>query len=437
LKTLCDFCFEVEISKVVRALRKDTTITVLAPRIMKDHVLSVPDIGTVYAAFAILSVFLSGLVVLTGIMFPKSICHPSKPFSHIIFMISLCDFFGSIGCAMGLPPAGRPACVAQSFLQIYFMPASWIWTCCLVFQIRCVFFKRGLWVNTNNLQKFKLTVVTFTTFLPLTTNGFGQDDDLSQEIPCNFAGNPKAGFVWSIISVAMILVLSVVFMIVMVVQVVQFFRTHNLIAKPEYAKSFAIFRTTRLYPVGMLFCWIPFLAVGLFVQASRFRLTGFYEFALIMSTQYGTVTSIVFFRNCKIARVKWRELFCGSHESTRDGSTINAVSEGMANGAHVAESPVANKILSSSSGVHLDRTANSSHTRSVSRSVDNVVSTDYDDERLLYIDIGRAESTVENLTEMWRDSAWSIGRQSDDPSSHSAKVSNSQSVNMSSHSFHM
>jgi hypothetical protein len=141
------------------------------------------------------------------------------------------------------------------------------------------------------------------------------------------------------------------------------------------------------------------------------------------------------------SRVKWRELFCGSQESTRDGSTINAVSEGIANGAHVVENPVANKILSSSSGVQLDKTANSSHTRSVSRSVDNVVSTDYDDERLLYIDIGRVESTVENTTEMWRDSAWSIGRQSDDPSSHSVNISNSQSVNMSSQqsvqSFHI
>jgi hypothetical protein len=241
--------------------------------------------------------------------------------------------------------------------------------------------------------------------------------------------------------VAMLLVLSIVFIMVMAVQVISFFRTHNLMVRPEYAKSIAIFRTTRLYPVGMLFCWIPFLAAGLFVRPSQFQINGFYEFALIMSTQYGTVTSIVFFRNCKIARVKWRELFCGSQESTRDGSTINAVSEGIANGAHVVENPVANKILSSSSGVQLDKTANSSHTRSVSRSVDNVVSTDYDDERLLYIDIGRAESTVENTTEMWRDSAWSIGRQSDDPSSHSVNISNSQSVNMSSQqsvqSFHI
>jgi hypothetical protein len=375
-------------------------------------------LDTVYSAFGILSVVCSGLVVITGCMFPRQIAHPSKPFSHVIFMISLCDFFGSVGCALGLPHTGTPACTAQAFLEVFFLPASWIWTSILVFQIRCLLITGKLWLKPWQLHLTAWTIVIITTLAPLSTNNLGQDDSLSGILPCNFGGGPNDGYVWSLISVAGVLISSVAFILIMTFQVGCIYRKRDLISKPEYAKTVRIFRTTRLYPVGMLVCWIPYLTVGLFVNDHNFKLTTFYEFALVLTTQYGTLTALIFFTNSSVAIQKWTQLLCGS----APGKDINATQSSAQ-----SELSTRNKSRGSfGAPLHIDRASMPTEleTRiphvSSQIAVDINDDTDYDDERLLYI--CRVDSTVsENMSDMWRDSDWAM-RQSDNPSSHSMHI---------------
>lgn len=78
-----------------------------------------------YMLFAYFSALCSGLIVLTGVVFPSMMLTTSRPFSHIIFFISLSDMVGSISQGFGFPDSGSTICSVQAFLFLFFMPSSW------------------------------------------------------------------------------------------------------------------------------------------------------------------------------------------------------------------------------------------------------------------------------------------------------------------------
>jgi hypothetical protein len=52
---------------------------------------------TLERALGFITAVFAGSVVFTGLLFPKMMLRPSKPFSHILFFISLNDFIVGIG----------------------------------------------------------------------------------------------------------------------------------------------------------------------------------------------------------------------------------------------------------------------------------------------------------------------------------------------------
>ena len=57
--------------------------------------------------------FSSFIVVASGILFPELIRARSRPISHILFFISLADFFADIGASVGFPLKDNAACKFQ------------------------------------------------------------------------------------------------------------------------------------------------------------------------------------------------------------------------------------------------------------------------------------------------------------------------------------
>lgn len=73
----------------------------------------------IYQFLSSISCASSGAVVYT-------IPHLRKnPLMNIIFVISICDFIGSIVNLFGFPLSATLLCQIQGFLFVFFFPASW------------------------------------------------------------------------------------------------------------------------------------------------------------------------------------------------------------------------------------------------------------------------------------------------------------------------
>ena len=341
---------------------------------------TVITVGVVYGWFAAFSALCSGLVVITGLLFPKQIMSPSKPFSHIVFLISLCNLLSSIGASLGLPSDGTMRCRAQAFLLLFFYPASWIWTSLLVYQIRSLLVYRRLWLKPLQMHIICWTIVCLISFIPLSTNAYGQDDALNQQIPCNFQGNSEIAFYWSLATFGCILVACILVMMVCMGHVLYHWAYYGQTDKT--GKEYAIFRTTRGYPLFMLLCWIPYLGLYVFDPSMHLSYPGINAFILILSTQYGTFLTIFFFLFCRAGSRQWRR-FLGLKALPDD-----TIKESSHSTAIIADTRSIRKI-SSTVGPTTSQHDMSSTATVQPNSNDSMNDTgdgdDFDDERLLYI----------------------------------------------------
>ena len=152
----------------------------------------------VYISFSAVSACLSFAVVLTGLFWPGLMLSKCRPFSNILFFISLCDFLGSISNSFGFPPNGSQLCSAQSFFYLYFIPASWIWTLLLVYQLRTLILFKTLYISRKSMHIICWSIPLIPALLPLSTNYYGQDDGLNEASHCALGGNVRLKFLWMI-----------------------------------------------------------------------------------------------------------------------------------------------------------------------------------------------------------------------------------------------
>lgn len=262
-----------------------------------------------YVLFSAISAGFSGCVVLTEIIFPGVLLSESRPFSTLIFFISLTDFGGSVGNALGFPLNGSAACTAQAFITLFLFPASWFYTTALVWQLRCALIVKNSTVEMN-LIHFTIWPLSFLlSLLPLSTNTFGEDDAYSGESPCNIGGNSQDANAWLLSTFLGVLLFCFVFMAAVTIETfVRISNTRIDFSRPELF----ILRTASLYPLGMLVTWGPrvikdyFNAFG--VLHATFEVS---EGIDIWATQYGTVLAIIFSLTCSEARYKWSALLAG------------------------------------------------------------------------------------------------------------------------------
>ena len=132
-----------------------------------------------YQGFGCVSLVLAFAVIFTIILFRKHMFVPSRPFTHAIFMISLCDFFESVGFLQGFRSNGTLSCSIQGFIVLFFYSGSWAWTCMLIYQIRCAVAFRTPYFSILGMHIVCWIFPCLIAFLPLSTNTYGQDDALN------------------------------------------------------------------------------------------------------------------------------------------------------------------------------------------------------------------------------------------------------------------
>ena len=107
----------------------------------------------VFIGFSALSAACSASIVLTGLVFPSIMLSPQHPFSNILFMIALADMIACIGLSFGYPREGSNLCTTQAFLAMMFLPATWLWSSALVYQMHCMIIYKQLFLNMNRLPQ--------------------------------------------------------------------------------------------------------------------------------------------------------------------------------------------------------------------------------------------------------------------------------------------
>eukprot|EP01038_Epipyxis_sp_PR26KG_P014651 gene14651-19683_t len=256
-----------------------------------------------FQAFSLLAAAFSGLVVLSGLLF-NVMLSSTRPFSHIIFFISLCDMIASIGNSFGFPPNGTFLCTTQSVLTMYFFPASWLWTVALVYQIYCVVIYKRLWLKLYAIHIICWSTSLILLLLPLSTSYYGVESAHSGKGICHIGGRPRPANNWFfVIFVAFLLVIFALITFLMLHMLSQI-NSDSLNDKHR-----KIVTVASLYPAAMFFSWFPKVLYFILIESGTAEFLAHPNEAVdIISTLYGVSLAIIFFSKSARVRTHWYNL---------------------------------------------------------------------------------------------------------------------------------
>ena len=256
-----------------------------------------------------LSALCSGSVVLTGLMFSKTMLNRTHPFSNMIFFISLCDLLGSIAISLGYPADGTDDCRAQSFMLFFFFPASWMWTTALVYQLHSMMFYKKLKMSMFSLHCICWSISLMVALLPLSENEYGQDDDLVERSVCYLKSSHKQRKFWWLFGLYNgLLIVCVLLMIYWMVRTYWHVGTMRTTTFTDH-KERAIFHATRRYPMALVVTWTLSIFVTIGLGIYNDVKVDYVQAGQIAQSQYGTLLALIFFTNSKIVRHRWKELW--------------------------------------------------------------------------------------------------------------------------------
>lgn len=202
----------------------------------------------IYQVLAAISVVASLAVILTGYSFPQMI--RKSQLMHIIFFISLCDFFSSIVNMFGYPPAQSDLCIIQGFVSTFFFPASWIFTTIMVYQLRCLLIDKRLWLDVKWVHYIVWSLSFIITLSPLSELKYGEDDEYSNISPCNLYGQKDYLVIFGIGVFFGAFLICFLLMTYWSLQVRLHFLKEGITSTH---RMFNIYTSTRLYPLGNFF----------------------------------------------------------------------------------------------------------------------------------------------------------------------------------------
>ena len=258
----------------------------------------------IYIFLAFLSALFSLMVVLTGLIWPGIMLSKSKPFSTIVFFISFADFCGSILNCLGFPSNGSDMCSLQACGSLYFAPASWLWSMVLVYQLRTLIIFKSINLSMKWLHFICWSIPLIPTFLPLTTNPYGQDDSLNGSAPCVLGGNSTTKFIWLNTTKSGLAFLCFFFMIIWTIEIHLY-----LTAGADLTREKSLFYTMILYPTVLFITGIPNFIVVTLIDAKVLATDSLFTYlCFVFASQYGFLVAIVYFSRSSVSRLLWYNL---------------------------------------------------------------------------------------------------------------------------------
>jgi len=252
--------------------------------------------------FAALSAACSASIVLTGLVFPSIMLSPLHPFSNILFIIALADMIACIGLSFGYPREGSNLCTTQAFFAMFFVPATWLWSSALVYQMHCMIVYKQLYLNMTQLHIICWTIAGLVALLPLTRDPYGQDDDLNDSSICWLHCKEHDCYLWTLGLYIPTLLMNISLMSYYLHKVYAYLKSQK---DGVASRERVLFRSLYFYPIGLIVCWTFTIIAELLIAAELGYRKTLVHIAVIIPCQYGTICCIIFFSNSALVRTRW------------------------------------------------------------------------------------------------------------------------------------
>ena len=243
-----------------------------------------------------------------------------KSFIHYVLMIAIADMMTALFYAFGYPSSGTAACSAQGFGSVFFSRMSWFYTDVLIFQLLYVIVFKKYFLNKRYMDAVVFTLnIVLSLVLFSTGTGYGQDDEVSSNLVCNFyagKGDDETEVQWTEYAFLYGLYFSFVIIIVfstIIVCYILFFnnnKSSNIYINERIKDSWKI---VMLYPLAMMIAWAPSQAYFLYIlsyQSTHSILAPkngliIKNYLQALNVLYGPLLSIIFYTKTLDARRAW------------------------------------------------------------------------------------------------------------------------------------
>ena len=241
-----------------------------------------------------------------------------KSLIHYILMIAIADTMTALFYAFGYPSS--IACSIQGFGLVFFSRMSWFYTDVLIFQLFCLIIFKRYFLNKRHMDVVVFTLNIVLSLIPYSTGtGYGQDDESSSRILCNFyvaKGDDEAEVQWT--QYTYLYGLNFSFMIIIVFSTIivcynLFFnnnKSSNIYVSERAKDSWKI---VTLYPLAMMITWVPSQAYNIYffsyqsTHSNRIPPKGYVilDYLQALNVLYGPFLSIIFYTKTLDARRAW------------------------------------------------------------------------------------------------------------------------------------
>ena len=228
---------------------------------------------------------------------------------QIITFMAFSDMMGSIASAFGFPSGSSLLCPIQSFGNVFFYKASWMWMVMMAYQLWSVANRGKLGLSKLQMHVLCWVVPLVSTLLPLSQVQFGSPL-VNSSSWCFFEDDGPAAQAWSLATFFVYLISVMAVMVMLTASIMWSLRNSDL--KKSNPSLYLILHRFFLYPLGMIVCWMPNLVVASIVNFTSVDMTdtviAVNNASEILSTQNGTVSALIYFCCSGEARSRWHHL---------------------------------------------------------------------------------------------------------------------------------
>ena len=254
-----------------------------------------------------LSATASFAVILTYYMFRDL---RNLRYVELVLYVSINDFIGSIGIALGAQPDGSIGCGFQAFVSNANYLSATFWTTIIAYQVYLVVVHKQILKNMTSIHLFCWLVPAIVTLLPLTTSSYGNNDD--QESWCFIANNGgnSTRVIWLIFGFYFWLWCGIALSLYFVCHV-QYSLTNM-----ETVNEILLVGTVRrlvYYPVIFSVCWVLATVLDLYLIYNDLPNGSLWNTINVLSNLLaifpGILLSILFFYQNPFVVNRWKEYF--------------------------------------------------------------------------------------------------------------------------------
>jgi hypothetical protein len=239
-----------------------------------------------------------------------------KTFLKVIRNIATAEFFMNSVSLLGFPKNGSALCWIQGLGQNYFALAAWFWTVILTYYVYGVikFNKVPIQMWKSNLICWGLPLIL--SLLPLTTNNYGSPDpDVSWCLIVARDGHTKAWETTFWAYIAFYIWIFVCTLVMSAMGIRMYMESHSIYFKGSTeltARVRNIVNRIRLYPVAMLFCWLPTYLSLAVLHLDHHDTPVVFGIAMILGEMNGILSALIFIAYNKDIGRRWYIVILGT-----------------------------------------------------------------------------------------------------------------------------